>query len=1007
MPDTTVLEVRGPSSPQARTVELGAPSVRIGRGPQCEVRLGEPSLAEVQCLLRRRGDTWHIQPVGPPGQLSIHGRPVESQRPLPVGQPLRVGSHWLMLNHQGVEERGRPITVAVKPAAVTTGIGGGPTRSVEPAMTPRPPASKPLEIPSARLTPTRPDDRGWDERPLNTGIRDRARIVRPAGSPTSRRVRDVGPLPTTRPIPATAYESRAVPPSYPWPRDYPGRPESPPAPTVDRGRDQSPRLGATVAAVPDSPTTELAVVPASPPSSPTTTEARLGCSTVVREEPLSSPVEPVTALASLPGLEAWAAELLIAAQAAYPSPTAFPTVLPTEPPMDVEVIEPEPEPEPPVDPDPGPLAESGPIQLSDEPGSLELVPPDVAEPVPSEDGPAVDGGSATAVAEAPSVPVPQIAITFEQPPVGLHRYLASIRRSRRSAPDDPMARTVEAMPVVPDDRAEAESRPSLKSPGVDPAPEAAAAPVAIEPTPFPEEFASVPEPVAVDGPENPEPAEEVGDEPVVVAPDPHEEPRVEVTWDAPSPPVASEPEPIGTSEPIRDRFESAPVQPSTVEQAAPEPRPVRSEPLTALPPVAGEWPSARSILDSAARLRAVESPRASTSSTTTAAASRRSSITLPLPTVARPPAQWKIPGLFWVPTTLATLAVGVVGVWLSACQTEALLSAGPLADRAASRRSPTTGDQLRAATPLRLVNAPAWWNSPAESTWPKAWALDDGEGDPARVEAVREWLDRARATSPALPAVRYALVSHATADDREKTERWAVGMGRDVLSRTLLGRRLLAEGKTEAGRAAYREAIELACRARELDPPTFDDKETRRYQLPEEGMIAWVVSDLAQRTDLRLSDWLELLGDRRLSTLVAGRALKARGHFDGDRLLEKAAEPPAEGADDWDAAAAAEALALLSRYDKAETAYEEVLEKLPEGPARRILLHNLADVRRRLGDESGARTTLKTACGDQVDDAIGRRALRVIAEIDRARRGSSLAEGRPAGSARKPSAAPR
>ena len=85
-----------------RVLELAGPSIRIGRGTRCEVRLGEPSLAEVQCLLQRRGVSWHIQPVGPPGRIHLGGRPVDQSRPLPLGVPLQVGDAWLTLRSGGV-----------------------------------------------------------------------------------------------------------------------------------------------------------------------------------------------------------------------------------------------------------------------------------------------------------------------------------------------------------------------------------------------------------------------------------------------------------------------------------------------------------------------------------------------------------------------------------------------------------------------------------------------------------------------------------------------------------------------------------------------------------------------------------------------------------------------------------------------------------------------------------------------------------------------------------------
>jgi len=97
MPESTFLHIETRDSAPTRVLEIPGASVRIGRGEQCEVRLGEPSLAEVQCMLRRRGEGWHIQPVGPPGRVSIEGRAVEQPRPLPLGIPVRVGHHWLTL----------------------------------------------------------------------------------------------------------------------------------------------------------------------------------------------------------------------------------------------------------------------------------------------------------------------------------------------------------------------------------------------------------------------------------------------------------------------------------------------------------------------------------------------------------------------------------------------------------------------------------------------------------------------------------------------------------------------------------------------------------------------------------------------------------------------------------------------------------------------------------------------------------------------------------------------
>lgn len=93
----TVLHIRRQGDTAARVLELTGPSVRVGRGAGCEVRLDQDGLADVQCLLRRQGRNWQVQPVGPPGRIELQGRAVEQSRSLPLGVPLRVGDAWLTL----------------------------------------------------------------------------------------------------------------------------------------------------------------------------------------------------------------------------------------------------------------------------------------------------------------------------------------------------------------------------------------------------------------------------------------------------------------------------------------------------------------------------------------------------------------------------------------------------------------------------------------------------------------------------------------------------------------------------------------------------------------------------------------------------------------------------------------------------------------------------------------------------------------------------------------------
>ncbi len=111
MPDTTYLQIEEADTDATRVVELPGAAIRVGRGTLCEVRLTDPELAEVQCLLRRRGTTWHVQPIGPAGLVSLGGQAVDQLRPLPPDQPLQVGSSRLLLRHEGGDRFHRPIEV--------------------------------------------------------------------------------------------------------------------------------------------------------------------------------------------------------------------------------------------------------------------------------------------------------------------------------------------------------------------------------------------------------------------------------------------------------------------------------------------------------------------------------------------------------------------------------------------------------------------------------------------------------------------------------------------------------------------------------------------------------------------------------------------------------------------------------------------------------------------------------------------------------------------------------
>ncbi len=216
MPEATFLQIQGRGDSAYRMIELPFGPVRIGRGGHCEVRLPEADLGDVQCMLRRRGNTWHFQPVGPPGHVWIDGRPADQQRPLTLGVPFRVGDHWLTLRpaDSAVNDWGSfesPITIEPEAA----GPVDEPTPSAPKPSPERPGDAAPAEGDEERLRrwqarleqrerwlKDRQDERRWEARWKAAGetIRARSAPIPSAGHPTSRTT-TAPPAAPTRPTP--------------------------------------------------------------------------------------------------------------------------------------------------------------------------------------------------------------------------------------------------------------------------------------------------------------------------------------------------------------------------------------------------------------------------------------------------------------------------------------------------------------------------------------------------------------------------------------------------------------------------------------------------------------------------------------------------------------------------------------------------------------------------------------------------------------------------------------
>ncbi len=222
MPEPTFLQIQGGGDSSTRMIELPPGPVRIGRGPHCEVRLGDPGLGDVHCMLRRRGATWHFQPVGPSGHVWIDGRAADQQRPIPLGVPFRVGEHWLIL---------RPADSAASdwgtfdaPISVEAQAEAGPDseQAATPADGPPRPRSAPpsddneerLRRWEARLEQRerwlkdRQEERRWEARWKSAGESIRARSTPPVAPPP----RTPAPTPPPASSPRMPHRPSQTPP---------------------------------------------------------------------------------------------------------------------------------------------------------------------------------------------------------------------------------------------------------------------------------------------------------------------------------------------------------------------------------------------------------------------------------------------------------------------------------------------------------------------------------------------------------------------------------------------------------------------------------------------------------------------------------------------------------------------------------------------------------------------------------------------------------------------------
>jgi hypothetical protein len=940
MPEPTFLQIQGGGDSSTRMIELPPGPVRIGRGSHCEVRLVDPGLGDVHCMLRRRGATWHFQPVGPAGHVWIEGRAADQQRPIPLGVPFRVGEHWLIL---------RPATSANNDwGTFDAPITIEPRAELEPeGQSPVPPTAEPANDQArARPTPTPPSDdneerlRRWEarlehrERWLKDRQEERRWEARWKSAGESLRARSAPP--TAKPH--TPPHKPAPPPTPPT---APRRPsQTPPVARIIEPKRAEPILRVAEPA-PRPPAPRVVVRPMPEPPAPirrpvVSSPSRVEIRPVVRPEPPQSP--PSRALVTL-------------------APPSAPEVIPAEaePVALVEVDRPE-------------------------PGQAEEVSPgESASPLLLEEGPGVKGDTSPEALEQLSGRA------------GLARPMTQEWQGEpyptgESAPIERLQtyHTPHPSPVPEGEGAGIGPDAEMLRPAQDEEPiEASDEPAHLEPCPT----STVP----------PTPTLSLAGEGWeggrFAPPETLEGPRP----DAPASPILeSEPEQSREASTLIESSgwveEALPIAIEEARQAEIAPlavdrpssgldisRPSRAEPpALELPrkagPLKGEWPSARDIFAAQARRSRPES-EPEVSKTT-----RRKKSVEPEPTDVLAPPCWSLPRwLGWFPVLLVTLMVGIAGVALAYEWTIEANNAN-LAIRLATRPESSPGSTIDPA----LIPRGGWWSSTA--THQAAWAMalvraGDGED---HSEDIRSLLDSSRNASRLAARARFVVDLPDSNAPGSSTDLSHLGRTRDVVTLVWTGRRLRKEGKLDSALRAYRSAMEIASKTSlgDLDPPAFfEDPQVRRYALPRESLLAFVAKAMVEDGEWTREQWAEALPPSATASLVASRVFaKMQKRADADRLadlaIRQSEEPTLAGYDPAeDRAAGAEALAYRGRWPDAAAQYRLAIDLAEDDATRRMWWLNLAEVALRANDDAGRDRAIEAAKSPTTVDEITRRAL--------------------------------
>lgn len=467
----------------------------------------------------------------------------------------------------------------------------------------------------------------------------------------------------------------------------------------------------------------------------------------------------------------------------------------------------------------------------------------------------------------------------------------------------------------------------------------------------------------------------------------------------------ADPEPPGfTASTLDTEIQASPpkVEPQSLEVVEPESRSTsrrrnRATSLAAestgrsLPPPA-EWSSTGASVDlpSVEDVLAAHRPSARTRGASERSAAKKRPVdrkpsrgpALATPSFAQGPECWEMPlWLGWPPLAFASLLMGVLGCAVSWSWTWEARSASIVANRLLGKEAEFVNG--------RPIPLPEWVGPPSPSWWRSTprhltnWAVYLGRSSQAseRGDEVHLLLDGALGASPIYAPARLAKARIVEASGGDSTR--GLALSRDPVSLTWAARKLLRAGRKEVAFPLYRQALQLAVRtelAPETHPKFADDPQARRYLLPGEEVVRWIVADLAADRSLKFAEWSSVLPVGTVAPLVAARLLRERSRQDAeaslDLILSRDETADSDGrANAVRIAARAEAFALRAKWKDAERLYLDAIGRIDHEATRRSWWFNLADVELRLRNEAQRQEAIEEVLASApTTDEIARRA---------------------------------